>query len=32
MSRTVGVMGGMGPAATLDFMANIYAADPAERE
>ena len=32
MTRTVGVLGGMGPAATLDFMAKIYAADPAERE
>lgn len=30
--RTVGVMGGMGPAATLDLMAKIYAADPAEVE
>ncbi|HEY1560618.1 MAG TPA: amino acid racemase [Caulobacteraceae bacterium] len=30
--RTVGVMGGMGPAATLDLMAKIYAADPAELE
>ncbi|MGH7022649.1 MAG: aspartate/glutamate racemase family protein [Caulobacteraceae bacterium] len=30
--RTVGVLGGMGPAATVDFMAKVYAADPAERE
>jgi aspartate racemase len=30
--RTVGVLGGMGPAATLDLMAKIYAADPAELE
>lgn len=30
--RTVGVMGGMGPAATLDLMAKIYAADPAALE
>jgi aspartate racemase len=30
--RTLGVLGGMGPAATIDFMAKVYAADPAERE
>ncbi|HEY1414651.1 MAG TPA: amino acid racemase [Caulobacteraceae bacterium] len=30
--RTVGVLGGMGPAATLDLMAKIHAADPAELE
>ena len=30
--RTVGVLGGMGPAATLDLMAKIYTADPAELE
>lgn len=30
--RTVGILGGMGPAATLDLMAKIYAADPAKLE
>lgn len=30
--RSVGVLGGMGPAATLDLIAKIYAADPAEVE
>ena len=30
--RTVGILGGMGPAATLDLMAKIYAAGPAELE
>lgn len=30
--RTAGVLGGMGPAATLDFMAKVYAADPAQIE
>lgn len=29
MSRTVGVIGGMGPAATLDFQARLLAATPA---
>ena len=27
--RLVGVLGGMGPAATLDFMAKVMAATPA---
>jgi len=30
--RTVGVIGGMGPAATVDFLARIIAATPAERD
>jgi aspartate racemase len=30
--RVMGVLGGMGPAATLDFMAKVYAADPATIE
>jgi aspartate racemase len=30
--RVMGVLGGMGPAATLDFMAKVYAADPAAIE
>jgi len=29
---TVGVIGGMGPAATVDFLARIIAATPAERD
>lgn len=29
---TVGVLGGMGPAATLDFFARLLAATPAERD
>ncbi|MFZ0996452.1 MAG: amino acid racemase [Candidatus Dormiibacterota bacterium] len=32
MKRTVGVIGGMGPAATVDFLARIIAATPAERD
>lgn len=32
MSRVVGVIGGMGPAATLDFYAKLIAATPATRE
>jgi aspartate racemase len=28
VALTVGVLGGMGPAATLDFVAKVYAADP----
>ena len=32
MSRTVGVIGGMGPAATVDFLAKLIAATPAERD
>jgi aspartate racemase len=30
--RVIGVLGGMGPAATLDFMAKVYAADPGDVE
>lgn len=30
--KTVGVLGGMGPAATIDFLARIVAATPAERD
>ena len=30
--RAVGVLGGMGPAATLDFMAKVLAADPRASE
>lgn len=30
--QTVGVLGGMGPAATVDFLARIIAATPAERD
>ena len=30
--KTVGVLGGMGPAATMDFLDKILAADPATRE
>lgn len=30
--RTVGVLGGMGPEATLDFFARVLAATPAERD
>ena len=32
MSRTVGVIGGMGPAATVDFLHRLLAATPAERD
>jgi len=32
MSRTVGVIGGMGPAATLEFQARLLAATPAARD
>lgn len=32
MSRTVGVIGGMGPAATLDFLGKLIAATPAARD
>ena len=32
MTRVLGVMGGMGPAATLDFLAKLQAATPASRE
>jgi len=30
VSRTIGVIGGMGPAATLDFLGKLIAATPAE--
>lgn len=30
--RTIGVLGGMGPAATADFMARLVAAVPAQRD
>jgi aspartate racemase len=30
--RLIGVLGGMGPAATVDFLAKIIAATPAERD
>ena len=30
MSRTIGILGGMGPAATVDLMARIVAATPAK--
>jgi aspartate racemase len=32
MSKILGVLGGMGPAATLDFLAKLQAATPAARE
>jgi aspartate racemase len=32
MSRTIGILGGMGPAATVDLMARLIAATPVERE
>ena len=32
MSKTLGVLGGMGPAATLDFLAKLQAATPVSRE
>lgn len=32
MSRTLGVLGGMGPAATLDFLAKLQATTPVRRE
>jgi len=31
-SKTLGVLGGMGPAATLDFLAKLQAATPVNRE
>jgi len=31
-SKTLGVLGGMGPAATLDFLAKLQAATPVSRE
>ncbi len=31
-SRTVGVLGGMGPEATVDFMAKVVALTPAEKD
>ncbi|HRD29440.1 MAG TPA: aspartate/glutamate racemase family protein, partial [Caulobacter sp.] len=30
--KTLGVLGGMGPAATLDFLAKLQAATPAARD
>ena len=30
-SKVLGVLGGMGPAATLDFLAKLQAATPAAR-
>lgn len=32
MSRTVGVLGGMGPDATVDFMSKVIASTPADRD
>jgi aspartate racemase len=32
MSRVLGVLGGMGPAATLDFLGKLQALTPAERD
>lgn len=32
MSRAIGVIGGMGPAATVDFLQKLIAATPAERD
>jgi len=32
VSKTLGVLGGMGPAATLDFLAKLQAATPVKRE
>jgi len=32
MTKTLGVLGGMGPAATLDFLAKVQAATPVSRE
>ncbi len=32
MTKTLGVLGGMGPAATLDFLAKLQAATPVSRE
>ncbi len=32
MIRTVGVLGGMGPDATVDFMSKVIAATPAQRD
>lgn len=32
MSKVLGVLGGMGPAATLDFLAKLQAATPVKRE
>ena len=32
MSKILGVLGGMGPAATLDFLAKLQAATPVKRE
>ena len=32
MSKAIGILGGMGPAATVDLMARLIAATPVERE
>ncbi|MFM8941543.1 MAG: aspartate/glutamate racemase family protein, partial [Phenylobacterium sp.] len=32
MSRVLGVLGGMGPAATLDFLGKLQALTPVERD
>ena len=32
MSRVLGVLGGMGPAATLDFLAKLQAMTPAQKD
>jgi aspartate racemase len=32
VSRTIGILGGMGPAATVDLMARLLAATPARRD
>ena len=32
MSRVLGVLGGMGPAATLDFLTRLQAATPARQD
>ena len=32
MHKTVGVLGGMGPDATVDFMSKVIAATPAEKD
>ncbi len=32
VSKTIGVIGGMGPAATVDFFAKLLAATAAERD
>ena len=32
MSRVLGVLGGMGPAATLDFLGKLLALTPAQKD